>query len=212
MRAVGVSEEHPGGGGTPFTEPVLYGRKPSLVARARGAFTPGLPFREFYDQHGSLIAGALVEPSGVSDGRTPGWTLLVNLDRHWHLAWRRDAHTSGKSLLGFGLPRRIMGPDTSEIGTITFGPVNFHGPWTDVPLALQDATGAMIGSVETKRSGAWEPTQRTILGANGVELGHIKTSLGVWSLIEIDAAMPELLRPFIFPLEDLFRAWGTPSG
>jgi hypothetical protein len=52
----------------------------------------------------------------------------------------------------------------------------------------------------------------TILGANGVELGHIKTSQGVWSVIGIDAAMPELLRPVIFPLEDLFRAWGTPSG
>jgi hypothetical protein len=28
------------------------------------------------------------------------------------------------------------------------------------------------------------------------------------SLIEIDPATPDMLRPFIVPLEDLFREWG----
>jgi hypothetical protein len=189
------------------------------MARAHRAIArglPALPFRELYDQHGILLGAVLVEQSeyrredAVRVGWTPGWTLLVNTDRHRHLAWRRDAPTGARrSLLGVGVFIAIMGPDNSEIGTV--GPVNLHGPGADVPLALQDAAGKTIGSVEeTKWWGRFD-IQRAILDANGVEVGHIETIRGTSSVIEIYPGMPELLRRFVFPLEDLFRAWETPA-
>jgi hypothetical protein len=179
----------------------------------------GLPFREFYNQHGVLVGAVLFEQSEHrrEDAVSDGWTLLVNLDRHWHLAWRLyETKSAIRSLLQVGLTRgfiSIMGPDNSEIGTVTLGPVNeLRHPFADPPLTLQDAAGTTIGCVKRTRSGAWAPTQRAILDPDGVEVGHIKTFQGTSSVIEIDSAMPEVLRRFIFPLEDLLREWGRPKG
>jgi hypothetical protein len=192
MRDAGAPGERPGGGGTPFTEPVLYACMPSRWARATGRARgrptsirtrwSGLPFREFYDQRGVLIGAVVFEQSEHrrGDAVSGGWTLLVDLDRHWHLAWRSYVTTSAiKSLLWVGLPRgfiSITGPDNSEIGTVTLEPVNeFRHPFADVPLTLQDAPGTMIGRVQ--RTTSTRPgTQRAILDANAVEVGRINSS------------------------------------
>jgi hypothetical protein len=213
MRESGVREEHPGGGGTLFTEPLLYLRKPSLLARARGAFAPGLPSCELYDTDGSMLGAFLVEASANprEDGGWIGWTHLVDLDRQLLLAWRQDVPTSAmRSLLGVGEFIWITAPDDSEIGTV--GPVNLHGPGSEVPLALRDAAGTTIGSVEEKERWGRFDVERAIVDANGVAVAQIKTFWGTSSVIAIEPAMPEVLRPFLFPLEDLFREWGTPDG
>jgi hypothetical protein len=183
----------------------------------------GLPFREFYNPHGNLVGAVLFEQSPLrqEDAVSGGRTVLVTLDRHSHIAWR-FYDSSTKPFLddrpyvpvdgGF---ISIIGPDSTEIGTVTLGrPVKRLFSVADMPLTLQDAAGKAIGAVERtrSRSGVRAHIQRAILDANGVEVGQVRTGSGRWSVIEIDPAMPDVLRRFIFPLDDLFREWERPKG
>jgi hypothetical protein len=148
-----------------------------------------------------------VRPDAVSGG----WTLLVNLDRHYYLAWRLYETKGIRRPLGVGRTRgfiSIIGPDNSEIGTVTLEPVNeLRHPFEDPSLTLQDAAGTRIGHVKRVKR-ARTNALRAILNANGVEVGRIETFERQSTVIQIDPTMPDVLRCFVFPLENLFREWG----